>query len=75
MVSYPFMNDVKQDRGWEQAESKCEMCNTYDLRGMWKCECEALNVNNNDLCWKCKQPRPCNRSYDQIDESRSIKHF
>ncbi len=58
MVSYPFMKEVKQDRGWEQAESQCEMCNTYDLRGLWKCSCGALNVLKSERCWKCKACMP-----------------
>jgi hypothetical protein len=45
---------------WERAqvESRCEMCNTYDLRGLWKCECEALNISTNEACWKCSEKRP-----------------
>ncbi len=45
MNEQPFSGIVTQDRGWEQVECKCEIRNTYDLRGLWKCECEALNVN------------------------------
>jgi len=61
MDSYPFVGEVKQDRGWEQAGCECEMCNTYDLRGLWKCQCGSLNVSKNETCWKCSLRRPCGR--------------
>jgi hypothetical protein len=57
-IKLPSSFIMYEDRGWEQVEAKCEMCNTYDLRGIWKCECQALNVTKNEVCWKCQRQRP-----------------
>jgi hypothetical protein len=37
--------------------SKCVVCDTYDMKGMWKCECDALNISSAKMCWKCQKPK------------------
>ena len=37
--------------------ARCAMCDTYNLDGLWTCECGALNVSRNKVCWKCSRPR------------------
>jgi len=37
--------------------SKCAVRDTYDFRGMWKCECDAMNLSKNIICWKCGKPK------------------
>jgi len=37
--------------------SKCAVCDTYDFKGMWKCECDAMNLGKNTECWKCGAER------------------
>ena len=38
--------------------SKCAVCDTYDMKSMWKCSaCDAMNVSKNASCWKCKAKR------------------
>ena len=37
--------------------ARCAMCDTYNLKGLWTCECGALNVSQNKLCWKCSRQR------------------
>jgi hypothetical protein len=37
--------------------SKCAVCDTYDFRGTWKCECDAINISRNYKCWKCGKER------------------
>lgn len=34
-------------------ESKCQICDSYDMKGMWQCECGVMNVSKNVKCWKC----------------------
>lgn len=48
----------RDEKTREEAPSKCAICDTYDFKGTWKCECDAVNVSKNELCWKCKAPRP-----------------
>jgi len=57
MKGWLFSFIMAPDMEWDQVESRCETCNTYDLRGLWKCECEALNVSKSMVCWKCKGQR------------------
>ncbi len=40
------------------APTKCAVCDTYDFKGTWKCECDAVNLSRSESCWKCKTPRP-----------------
>ncbi|HTY48012.1 MAG TPA: hypothetical protein VMB46_10165 [Methanomassiliicoccales archaeon] len=43
--------------------SKCAVCDTYDMKSMWKCSsCDAMNVSKNASCWKCKAKRTDSRS-------------
>jgi hypothetical protein len=37
--------------------AKCAVCDTYNLKGLWTCECGALNVSSNKRCWKCSLER------------------
>jgi hypothetical protein len=37
--------------------ARCAICDTYNLKGLWTCECGALNVSQNKECWKCSRPR------------------
>jgi hypothetical protein len=37
--------------------ARCAICDTYNLKGMWTCECGALNVSRNQLCWRCSRRR------------------
>jgi hypothetical protein len=34
-------------------ESKCQICDSYNMKGMWQCECGSMNVSKNIKCWKC----------------------
>jgi hypothetical protein len=36
---------------------RCAVCDTYNLKGLWTCECGALNVSVNKQCWKCQRER------------------
>ncbi len=38
-------------------ESKCQICDSYNMKGMWQCECGVMNVSKNVKCWKCGLPR------------------
>jgi len=45
------------DKESPKQPSKCAVCDTYDFKGMWKCECDAMNLSKNKNCWKCGEPR------------------
>lgn len=38
-------------------ESTCQICDSYNMKGMWQCECGVMNVSKNAKCWKCGRPR------------------
>ncbi|MGD1060363.1 MAG: hypothetical protein ABR879_02775 [Methanomassiliicoccales archaeon] len=48
----------RDEKTREEAPSKCAVCDTYNFKGTWKCECDAVNVSKNEACWKCNAPRP-----------------
>lgn len=37
--------------------ARCAMCDSYNLEGLWTCECGALNISRNRICWKCSRRR------------------
>ncbi len=46
---------VEVDR--KTVEGRCQICDSYDLKGTWTCECGGVNVSKLDKCWKCAKPR------------------
>jgi len=42
-------------------ESTCQICDSYNMKGMWQCECGVMNVSKNVKCWKCGRPRTDDR--------------
>lgn len=46
---------VEVDR--KQVAGRCIICDSYNLKGTWTCECGGVNVSKNEKCWKCGLPR------------------
>jgi hypothetical protein len=49
------MSMAEVDR--KTVEGRCQICDSYNLKGTWTCECGAVNISKNDKCWKCSRPR------------------
>jgi len=39
------------------SKGKCTLCETYDMKGTWTCECGAVNISREAKCWKCGRLR------------------
>ncbi|MCE5296650.1 MAG: hypothetical protein LLG16_06050 [Euryarchaeota archaeon] len=44
------MSEVKK-------ESVCPICDTYNMKGMWQCECGFMNLSKDAKCRKCGKAR------------------
>ncbi len=40
-----------------ETKSKCTVCESFDLKGTWTCECDAVNISRDARCWRCGRPR------------------
>jgi hypothetical protein len=45
-------------------ELKCQICDSYNMKGMWQCECGFMNISMNTKCHKCGRPR--------LDEAKGL---
>lgn len=41
----------------EEVKSKCTICESFNLKGTWTCECDAVNISRDTKCWRCGRPR------------------
>jgi len=41
----------------EETKSKCTICESFNLKGTWTCECDAVNISRDSRCWRCGRPR------------------
>lgn len=48
------MAEVDQEKS---KKGKCTICDAYNLKGTWTCECDAVNISRDAKCWKCGRKR------------------
>ncbi len=41
----------------EPRKGKCTICESFNMKGTWTCECDAVNTSRDLKCWKCGKPR------------------
>lgn len=41
----------------ELRKGKCTICESFNMKGTWTCECDAVNISRDIKCWKCGKPR------------------
>jgi len=41
----------------KDSKGKCTLCETYNMKGTWTCECGAVNISREAKCWKCGRLR------------------
>jgi hypothetical protein len=41
----------------KQIDGRCTVCDTYNMKGTWTCECGGVNVSKLARCWKCGRER------------------
>ncbi len=53
-----LVSGVSEEEKGVKLPSKCAVCDTYDMKGMWKCSaCDAINISKSRECWKCRSPK------------------
>jgi hypothetical protein len=41
----------------EQRKGKCTICESFNMKGTWTCECDAVNISRDIKCWRCGKAR------------------
>lgn len=41
----------------EDPKGKCTLCQSFNMKGTWNCECGAVNISREAKCWRCGRPR------------------
>jgi hypothetical protein len=48
-----IMSEAKPGAG----KPKCTICESFNFKGTWTCECDAVNISRDSKCWRCGRPR------------------
>lgn len=50
-------NDIMSEVRPGEGKPKCTICESFNLKGTWTCECDAINISRDTKCWRCGRPR------------------